>query len=274
MPILSSPSPARLRVAVSVVSVLCWPWHLSGQTGPGKIDFEREVHPVLATKCQMCHNQEKRSGGLSLATYADALNGGRSGATIKPGSSAKSLIVQRITGEMEPRMPLGGKPLSAAEIAAIRSWIEEGARPNPNATPAKPKWEAPLALVAPPAPLSPWPDWSAPVDRFVASYLVKNGVAKPPVVSDAQFARRAYLDIWGLLPPPNEWQQFVNDKSSDKREQLIERLLADNTKYAEHWISFWNDLLRNDEGVNYYSETASRKSITSWLLAALESNLP
>ena len=57
-------------------------------------------------------------------------------------------------------------------------------------------------------------------------------------------------------------------------ERLVATLLADNRKYAENWISFWNDLLRNDEGVTYYSETAGRRSITDWLLNALESNTP
>src|SRR6185437_15195694 len=90
----------------------------------------------------------------------------------------------------------------------------------------------------------------------------------------AQFARRAWLDIQGLLPAPEELRQFVHDRDPDKRRKLAERLLADNTQYAEHWISFWNDLLRNDEGISYYSETASRKSITPWLLASLKSNLP
>ena len=93
-------------------------------------------------------------------------------------------------------------------------------------------------------------------------------------MSDAVFARRAYLDIWGLLPSPGELQAFVTDATSDKRARLVEQLLADGDKYAQHWISFWNDLLRNDEGANYYSETASRKSITEWLLGALEHNLP
>ncbi|MDQ2774419.1 MAG: DUF1549 and DUF1553 domain-containing protein [Acidobacteriota bacterium] len=182
--------------------------------------------------------------------------------------------MQRITGEMEPRMPFGGNPLSDAEISAIRTWIDEGARPAPNAPPAKPKWEASLGLTAPAIPLSPWRSWSSPVDSFIAVYLAKNGVTRPQLASDAQFARRAYLDIWGLLPPPEDLQKFVTDKSPSKHEQLVQRLLSDDTKYAEHWISFWNDLLRNDEGVNYYSETASRKSITTWLLSSLGSNVP
>jgi hypothetical protein len=238
------------------------------------VDFDRQVHPILAARCFSCHSQEKRSGGLSLATYSDALNGGRDGAAIKPGNSAASLMVQRITGEMQPRMPMGGQPLSATEVATIRSWIDQGARPNPTAAAARPKWEAPLELKRPPVPEPVWKDWTRPLDRFVAVYLVKHGVAEPQPVSDMVFLKRAYLDILGLFPTPDEQRIFVNDPKPNKREMLVEKLLADNRAYAENWISFWNDLLRNDEGVNYYSETASRKSITNWLLTSLESNLP
>src|SRR5262249_20652568 len=119
-----------------------------------------------------------------------------------------------------------------------------------------------------------WTAWSSPVDRFVASYLKDHGVAEPSLVSDATFARRAYLDIWGLLPPPADLQAFVADRDPNKRTALVNRLLADSGKYTEHWMSFWNDLLRNDEGVNYYSETSSRKSITTWLSSALTGNTP
>jgi mono/diheme cytochrome c family protein len=265
----------RVRARLTAIPALCFALPLStAQAATAGVDYERQVQPVFAEKCLGCHNQEKRSGGLALVTYADALNGGRGGATIRPGSSAQSLIIQRITGEIQPRMPLGGAPLSADQIATIRAWIDGGARQTPTSPPAKAKWEAPLALEKPVVPQSPWPEWSTPVDRFVASYLAKNGIAEPKLISDAQFARRAYLDIWGLLPPPDALQAFTQDKSPGKRQKLVEQLLADNTKYAEHWISFWNDLLRNDEGVNYYSETASRKSITDWLLASLHSNLP
>jgi len=93
-------------------------------------------------------------------------------------------------------------------------------------------------------------------------------------VGDAVFARRVYLDVIGLLPATEELQAFLADRRADKRGRLVQRLLGDNRGYAENWISFWNDLLRNDEGVNYFSETASRKSITPWLLSALRTNLP
>jgi hypothetical protein len=108
---------------------------------------------------------------------------------------------------------------------------------------------------------------------LAAEHMAQHAVPEPPAVADAVFARRAWLDTQGLLPPPEELQAFLGDASPGKRERLVATLLADNRKYADHWISFWNDLLRNDEGVNYFSETASRKSITPWLLAALENNL-
>ena len=93
-------------------------------------------------------------------------------------------------------------------------------------------------------------------------------------MSDGLFARRVYLDLWGLLPTPEERQSFVADPSLNKRAALVTKLLANDERYANHWISFWNDLLRNDDGTTYYSETAGRKSITTWLLASLQSNLP
>jgi hypothetical protein len=244
---------------------MLWLWGAAwAQTG--RVDFERQVHPLLASRCLQCHSAEKRSGGLSLATYADVLEGGRSGAAIKPGDSASSLLVRRATGETTPRMPLGAPPLDAAALALLRAWIDDGARSTPTSAPARPKWEAPLTLERPPVPAPVWKDWTRPLDRFVAAYLAANGLPEPKLIDDARFARRASLDIQGLLPPP--------DRTPDDRDKLVAALLADNRKYAEHWISFWNDLLRNDEGVNYFSETSSRKTITTWLLAALESNLP
>jgi hypothetical protein len=237
------------------------------------IDFTSQVHAILAERCLVCHSEEKRSGGLSLATYQDVLNGGRGGAAVRPGNSGGSLIVQRITGPAATRMPLGGQALTPAEIGVITTWIDQGARAAPTAAAAKGRWEAPLALERPKAPGASWKGWTGTLDSFAAAYLMRHGIGEPQLVSDAVFARRAYLDIWGLLPPPEELRRFLSDGSADKRLRLVARLMADDRKYAEHWISYWNDLLRNEEGVQYYSETAGRKSITEWLLAALESNL-
>src|SRR5579872_2503312 len=110
-----------------------------------------------------------------------------------------------------------------------------------------------------------------PIDPILEQYWTKNNVAAPPQVSDAVFARRAYLDLWGLLPTPEQLSAFQHDGSVDKRERLLDELLSNKRNYSENWISFWNDLLRNDEGVRY---EGARESITQWLLQALENNLP
>src|SRR5207342_3460003 len=118
--------------------------------------------------------------------------------------------------------------------------------------------------------------WQRPADRIVAAYLAEGRVAQPVLVNDTTFARRAHLDIWGLLPSEEQLKAFVADPAPDKRDRLVATLLADTSKYAEHWISFWNDLLRNDDGQSYFSdaEGGGRQSITPYLFPALTNNTP
>jgi Protein of unknown function (DUF1549)/Planctomycete cytochrome C len=247
---------------------------LLSQGQPRLVDFERQIQPIITDRCLECHSQDKRKGGLSLASYADALDGGRNGPAIRPGNAARSILIHRLTGAVEPQMPKDKDPLTPAEIALIRQWINQGARRTPASAPAPQPWEAPLALTMPAVPRVTWIAWDAPLDRLVAKYLASRTKSEPPLVSDALFARRVYLDLWGLLPTPEQLQQFTDDPSPAKRTTLVATLLADDGKYAEHWMSFWNDLLRNEDGVTYFSETAGRKSITDWLFAALTSNMP
>ena len=129
-----------------------------------------------------------------------------------------------------------------------------------------PTWRG-LKLEAPALPESAE---AHPVDKILDAYFRANELKPAGPVSDALFARRAYLDLWGLLPTPEQLEAFVNNGRTGKRDALIETLLADGARYSHHWITFWNDHLRNDEGVVYYGE---RKSITPWLRPALESNL-
>ncbi|HEX6465001.1 MAG TPA: PSD1 and planctomycete cytochrome C domain-containing protein [Vicinamibacterales bacterium] len=239
-----------------------------------RIDYHAQIEPIVKRACLECHSQDKRRGGLSLAAYADALDGGRDGAVIRPGNGAGSAIIQRLTGALDPQMPKDEDPLRPAEIALFQAWIDQGARETPDGPPAPQPWEAPMELQRPPLPPIVWKDWTSRIDRTVAAYLADRHTAEPRIVDDALYARRVYLDIWGLPPAPDELQAFVSDRSPQKREALTARLLADGDGYAAHWISFWNDLLRNEDGVSYFSETAGRKSITDWLLQTLQTNLP
>ena len=160
------------------------------------VAFERQVKPILAANCLECHSAEKRKGGLSLAAYADVLDGGRSGAVVRPGHAGTSLILSRVKGEpaLGDRMPLEKPPLTDAEVGTLGRWIDQGARQTPSSPPAPAPWESPLALTAPAVPAAVWPAWNRPADRLVAAYLSKAGVPQPTLVTDAAFARRAYLD--------------------------------------------------------------------------------
>ena len=129
-------------------------------------------------------------------------------------------------------------------------------------------WNPSLTLKSPPI---PEPVRANPLDSFLNDYFHQRNITAPPPVADAVFARRAWLDLWGVVPDPEQLKAFEQDQRAGKRERLIDTLLANRKNYAEHWISFWNDLLRNDEGVEY---SGARQSITKWLRRALEDNLP
>src|SRR6266852_5194157 len=164
------------------------------------VDFTRDVHPILAEHCFACHGGDKRSGGLSLRDHAEALKGGRSGPVIMPGRSADSLMMKRVSATTSPMPPVGPR-LNAVEIATIRTWIDGGARETSQGPDARTPWIPTLELRKPDIP----PGISRhPVDSFVNAYLRKHRLAMQSAVSDRLFARRAYLDIWGLLPSPDQ----------------------------------------------------------------------
>ena len=242
---------------------------------PARVDFARHIKPILEARCLECHSQTRRKGGLSLATYEDLLDGGKDGAIVRPGRAAASMLRKRLIGEVDEPMPKDDEPLTPAQIALITRWIDEGARATPTSARAPMPWEAPLALTRPTVPAVTWTGWDRPDDRLVAAYLSRRGARRAPqAIADARFARRVYLDAWGLLPSPEELDAFVADRDPGKRARLVRTLLADRDRYADHWISFWNDLLRNEDGVTYFSEQNGRKSITDWLHRALRDNLP
>jgi len=231
------------------------------------VDFATEIHPILAARCAPCHSGAKPAAGLSLASRALALTGGASGPAMVPGNSGASLLIEKVSGQRGAIMPASGEPLTAVQIATLRAWVDAGAV-WPETTPVPAGWVAPIGPQQPDLPAS---GEAHPVDRFIAAYFAKHTMAFPAAASDARFARRVYFDLWGLPPTPAQLDEFLRDRRPDKRARLIDALLADSRPYAEHWISWWNDLLRNDIGGEYAGE---RKSITDWLLGALEDNLP
>ncbi len=130
----------------------------------------------------------------------------------------------------------------------------------------------PVALKRPELP-PPVAGRDRPIDRFADAYFAAHKLTLPPAVDDATFARRVYLDLIGLLPTPDQLKQFLADPAADKRDRLVDQLLANNTAYADHWLTFWSDLLRNDYSGTGYID-GGRKQITRWLYSSLRENKP
>jgi hypothetical protein len=110
-----------------------------------------------------------------------------------------------------------------------------------------------------------------PIDRFLSAHWALHKITPPEAVDDRTFARRVYLDVVGLLPTVEQLEGFVGDTDPAKRSKLVDSVLADKQGYAEHWMTFWNDLLRNDEQVMV---AGLRKPITRWVYASLLENKP
>jgi hypothetical protein len=122
-----------------------------------------------------------------------------------------------------------------------------------------------------PIPSEPPEGTGSAIDRFLAAAWAAEGFTPSAVVDDRTFARRVYLDVIGLLPTIEQLDSFARDAIPTKRALLVNRLLGDRMGYAEHWASFWNDLLRNDEQTNI---DGLRKPITVWLFRSLLENKP
>ena len=113
-----------------------------------------------------------------------------------------------------------------------------------------------------------------PIDRIVDAYFAKNKIAPPAALDDVAFVRRVHLDLIGLVPAPSETAACLKDTAPDKRAKLIGRLLENEGRcYADHWLAFWNDLLRNEYSGTGYID-GGRKQISAWLYRSLVENKP
>ncbi|MDB4798573.1 DUF1549 domain-containing protein, partial [Verrucomicrobia bacterium] len=179
---------------------------VSGPTARQSDKFHNEVLPILRERCFRCHG-EKSKGGLKLNTREPSLRGGDSEipAVIPGKPGASELIVRIRSNDEDMRMPPTGDRLNKEQIAVLEKWIQSGAA-----------W--------PPAPIDP------------------NAVAATPVIDDDAFLRRVHLDTVGVPPSADEVQAFLCDKSADKRNRTIDRLLTDE-RGADHRVSDWLDSL-------------------------------
>jgi mono/diheme cytochrome c family protein len=234
------------------------------------VDFEKEIKPLFEAACIKCHAKGKDKGGFSLETRDSFLKTGDNGPDAVAGKSAESHIVELVaSADSDEVMPKKGSHWTAEQVGLLRAWIDQGA-----------KWPAGITFAKPP-PQNLTPHQVAlldrptvnPVDNILAGYFAEKGFDFPNPVEDRVFARRVYLDLIGLLPTPEQLDAFLADNAPDKRARLVRQLLDDKRNYADHWLTFWNDLLRNDyRGTGFVD--GGRKQITGWLYAALLGNKP
>jgi len=261
-------------VGVTTVSAALKPEQIKALPPPAThtIDFSKEIKPIFEASCIKCHGRGRDKGDFKIDSRETLLQGGGSGPAIAVGKSAESYLIELVMGfDPDNVMPQKGTKLTREQIGLLRAWIDQGA-----------KWDAGVtfAKLEPVNLKSRKPEITGkagaagnPVDRLMDTYFAEHKFKPAKPVSDRVFARRVYLDVIGLLPPEAELKAFVADKAKDKRAQLVRRLLADNENYALHWMSFWNDMLRNDyKGTGYID--GGRKQITQWLYTSLEKNKP
>jgi len=246
---------------------------LTSSLGAAPVDFAHEVVPILRKHCAECHTGDKKKGGLSMNTRASLLEGGENGVVVTAGQAQKSKLLEAIvSADPDVRMPPKGERLSPAEVATLRAWVEQGAVWTEGFAFKKPAYEPPLRPRQPVLPAAR-DGRTHPVDRVLDGWLADKGAPTPPVADDAAFLRRVSLDLVGILPSAEEAQAFAADRRPDKRDLLVRALLARNVDYADHWMAFWNDLLRNDYAGTGYID-GGRKQITNWLYVSLLANKP
>ena len=220
--------------------------------------FESKIRPALVTNCLKCHGASKQAANLRLDSRAALLKGNESGPAVVPGDPDKSLLIKAIRyTDDDLQMPPSGK-MKALDIATITEWVKMGA-PWPSAKGEEPvKWEKgeyvvkpeqksfwsfqPIRKTAPPAVKNKvWV--KSPIDNFVLAKLEEKGLKPAPAAQRRTLIRRAYFDLIGLPPAPDEVVSFVMDKAPDAYEKLIDRLLA-SPQYGERWGRRWLDVAR------------------------------
>jgi mono/diheme cytochrome c family protein len=258
--------PACLMVSANV-----WGQHVTARpyasTPRDSAYFRQAVQPILEKRCLGCHGVGARLSGLDLRSREAALHGGTRGAAFVAGNASKSVLYQMISGVRTPQMPPTAR-LSPSAIAVLKKWLDGGApyADTPVNSAQKQLWWSFKPPVRPHVPafqpvevaklhtssvaasksrsaFSPSAWIRSPVDAFVLQKLRASGLTPSPCASKITLIRRAYMDLIGIPPSPEEVQAFLADRSPTAYEKLVDRLLA-SPSYGERWGRHWLDVVR------------------------------
>ena len=233
-----------------------------------KIDFNTHVRAILNENCISCHGGVKQSGGFGLVFREYALGETKSGKFgIVPGNPGKSEMIARINhSNPELRMPLDRDPLTEEEVNILTKWVEQGA-----------EWENHWAYIQPEISEIPVTksDWGTnELDKFILKKLEANGLAPSEEANKFDLIRRVYLDLTGLPPSMEQVTEFIENRSVETYEELVDKLL-ESPKYGEHWASMWLDLARYADSQGYAQDGPRQIWLyRDWLINALNNDLP
>ena len=233
------------------------------QTG-STVTFTDHIRPIFERSCWNCHGEAAQLSDLDLRSRDGALDGGTRGPALVPGRADQSRLYRVLAGLDDPRMPMSGDTLSEAEIAAVRTWIDDGAHwdeggatsaadalaalENSELPPgARDYWAFQLPVQAP-VPVSS--TFEHPVDRFLDATRRDGGVTAAPRADPLTRLRRAFLDLTGLPPTPDQIDEFLADTERGAWERLIDRLL-DAPQYGERWGRHWMDVARYADSTGF-----------------------
>ncbi len=244
---------------------ICLAWTVSTVTAEEPISYNRDVRPILSDNCFACHgpDAEHREADLRLDTFEDATT-----VAIVPGDPDNSEVWARVTSDdpdmLMPPAHSNKPPLTEAQRAVLRTWIEQGA-----------KYERHWSFEPPQR--AETPTDSHPVDYFIAAPLAKKGLAPSPPADLTTLLRRVSLDLTGLPLTPAEADAFLQAAAQDPEaaySELVDRLLA-SPHYGERWGRWWLDQARYADS-NGYSIDAPRQiwKFRDWVIEALNADMP
>ena len=244
-----------------------------GRNTASRIDFNRDIRPILSDHCYSCHGPDegRRKAGLRLDVQEEAFRVLKSGKrALVAGDLKASTLVERIeTSDPDEVMPppKGGKPLNAAQVELLKRWVGDGAA-----------WAKHWSFVAPERPALPavkdsrWP--RNELDRFVLARMESEGLKPAPEADKSVLIRRATMDLTGLPPTIEEVDGFLSDKSPDAYEKLVDRLLA-APQYGERMAANWLDLSRFADTSGYHFDGVRFMWLwRDWVIDSFNRNQP
>ena len=228
------------------------------------VDYRKDIRPVLQERCFACHGALKQNAKLRVDSAAGLLARG----VVVPNKSEASDLLKRVSSQDdETRMPPEGLPLKPEQIAAIKAWIEQGAKVPSNDRPEPdPRDHWSFRTPKPPAVPQPAPQFAVrnPIDAFVSSKWIEKGLKPVPFADHRLLLRRVYLDLIGLPPTSEQTEAFLKDPSDAAYQRIVEELLA-SPQYGERWGRHFLDVWRYSDWWGLGAELRnSQKHIWHW----------